>query len=34
MIWRETFEPVGAAAINVPALADQHLDTVLRGMRP
>ena len=34
MIWRETFEPVGAVAINVPALADQHLATVLRGMRP
>jgi AcrR family transcriptional regulator len=34
MVWRETFEPVGAEAIDVPALADQHLDTVLRGMRP
>ncbi|HEY0599238.1 TetR/AcrR family transcriptional regulator [Brevundimonas sp.] len=34
MVWRETFEPVGAPAIDVPALADQHLDTVLRGMRP
>ena len=34
MVWRETFEPVGAAPIDVPALAEQHLDTVLRGMRP
>jgi AcrR family transcriptional regulator len=34
MVWRETFEPVGAAPIDVAKLADQHLDTVLRGMRP
>lgn len=34
MVWRETFEPVGAEPIDVPALADQHLDTVLKGMRP
>jgi AcrR family transcriptional regulator len=34
VIWRETFEPVGAAPIDVVKLADQHLDTVLRGMRP
>ena len=34
MVWRETFEPVGAEAIDVAALADQHLDTVLKGMRP
>lgn len=34
MVWRETFEPVGARPLDVPALADQHLDTVLRGMRP
>lgn len=34
MVWRETFEPVGAAPIDVGKLADQHLDTVLRGMRP
>jgi hypothetical protein len=34
MVWRETFEPVGAEAIDLAAPADQHLDTVLRGMRP
>jgi AcrR family transcriptional regulator len=34
MVWRETFEPIGARPLDVPALADQHLDTVLRGMRP
>ncbi len=34
MVWRETFEPVGAEPIDVVKLADQHLDTVLRGMRP
>ncbi|WP_332640950.1 TetR/AcrR family transcriptional regulator [Brevundimonas sp.] len=34
MVWRETFEPVGAEPVDVAKLADQHLDTVLRGMRP
>ena len=34
MVWRETFEPVGAEPIDVVALAEQHVDTVLRGMRP
>lgn len=34
MVWRETFEPVGAEPLDVVALADQHVDTVLRGMRP
>jgi len=34
MVWRETFEPVGAPPLDVPALAEQHLDTVLKGMRP
>ena len=34
MVWRETFEPVGARPIDVVALAEQHVDTVLRGMRP
>ncbi len=34
MVWRETFEPVGATPVDVAALADQHLDTVLKGMRP
>jgi AcrR family transcriptional regulator len=34
MVWRETFEPIGAEPLDVVKLADQHLDTVLRGMRP
>ena len=34
MVWRETFEPIGAQPLDVPALAQQHLDTVLKGMRP
>lgn len=34
MVWRETFEPVGAEPVDVVKLADQHLDTVLKGMRP
>lgn len=34
MVWRETFEPVGAEPVDVVKLADQHLDTVLRGMKP
>lgn len=34
MVWRETFEPVGAEPLDVGRLADQHLDTVLRGMKP
>ncbi|WP_298744540.1 TetR/AcrR family transcriptional regulator [uncultured Brevundimonas sp.] len=33
-MWRETFEPIGAEAVDIVALANQHLDTVLRGMRP
>lgn len=34
MVWRETFEPVGAEPIDVVALAEQHVETALRGMRP
>ena len=34
MVWRETFVPVGAEPVDVVKLADQHLDTVLKGMRP
>ena len=34
MVWRETFEPIGAEPLDVPALAQQHLDTVLKGMQP
>jgi len=33
VIWRETFEPVGAPPFDLPALAGQHLETALRGMR-
>lgn len=32
VIWRETFVPVGAAPFDVPALARQHVETMLRGM--
>ena len=34
LIWRETFEPVGAEPINMEQLVQQHLTTVLSGMRP
>ena len=34
MIWRETFVPVGADPFDLPALADQHVETMLRGMMP
>ncbi|WP_420479440.1 TetR family transcriptional regulator [Brevundimonas sp. FT23028] len=34
IVWRETFEPVGAEPVDVPKLADQHVETILRGMRP
>lgn len=34
MVWRETFEPVGAETIDVVKLAEQHVETMLRGMRP
>ena len=34
MVWRETFEPIGARPIDVARLVEQHLDTVLRGMKP
>jgi len=32
VIWRETFVPVGAAAFDLPALARQHVETMLSGM--
>lgn len=32
VIWRETFVPVGAADLDTPALAHQHLQTVIRGL--
>lgn len=34
VIWRETFTPVGAPAFDIPALALQNVETVLRGMKP
>jgi len=34
VIWRETFEPVGAEPVDIVALASQHLDTALKGMKP
>ncbi|WP_332770883.1 TetR/AcrR family transcriptional regulator [Phenylobacterium sp.] len=32
VIWRETFEPVGAEPFDIPALARQHAELWLRGM--
>lgn len=32
VIWRETFTPIGAEPFDIPALAEQHVDTLLRGM--
>lgn len=32
VIWRETFVPVGAAPFDLPALARQHVETMLTGM--
>jgi len=32
MIWRETFVPVGGAPVDMPALAQQHLRTVMQGL--
>jgi AcrR family transcriptional regulator len=34
VIWRETFGPLGAPPFDIPALAEQHVETVLRGMAP
>jgi len=34
VIFRETFGPVGAEGFDLPALAAQHIETLLRGMRP
>jgi AcrR family transcriptional regulator len=33
-IWRSVFQPLGAEPIDVNALATQHLDIFLRGLRP
>ena len=32
VIWRETFTPVGAEPIDIPSLAEQHVDLWLRGV--
>ncbi|THD83285.1 MAG: TetR family transcriptional regulator [Phenylobacterium sp.] len=32
LIWRETFVPVGAAGFDLPAVARQHMATMLTGM--
>ena len=34
VIWRETFTPIGAPPFDLPALVEQHVDTLLRGMVP
>lgn len=34
VIWRETFTPAGAPAFDIPALARQHAETLLRGLAP
>jgi AcrR family transcriptional regulator len=34
VIFRETFEPIGAEPFDIPALMQQHAATVLRGMAP
>lgn len=33
-IWRSVFEPLGATPLDINALASQHLDIFLRGLRP
>jgi hypothetical protein len=32
VIWRETFTPVGAPAIDLEALVRQHAETVIAGL--
>jgi AcrR family transcriptional regulator len=32
VLWRETFTPIGGAAIDLPAIARQHAETVLGGL--
>ncbi|MDP3854845.1 TetR/AcrR family transcriptional regulator [Phenylobacterium sp.] len=32
VIWRETFEPIGADPFDIPAVASQHVELWLRGM--
>jgi AcrR family transcriptional regulator len=33
VIWRETFVPVGAAPFDLPALARQHIETMVDGLK-
>ena len=32
VLWRETFTPIGGAALDLPAIARQHAETVLGGL--
>jgi hypothetical protein len=32
LIWQETFTPVGAPAVDLKALAAQHVETALGGL--
>jgi AcrR family transcriptional regulator len=34
MIWRETFTPIGGAALDLDAIARQHAETVAAGLAP
>ena len=34
VMWRETFVPIGAPPFDITSLAQQHAETVLRGMTP
>jgi AcrR family transcriptional regulator len=34
VLWRETFTPIGGAALDLPAIARQHAETVLAGLVP
>jgi AcrR family transcriptional regulator len=33
VIWRETFVPVGARPFDLPALAHQHIETMIEGLK-
>ena len=33
VIWRETFVPVGAEPFDLPALARQHIETMIEGLK-
>lgn len=32
VLWRETFTPIGGADVDLPAIAHQHVETVLSGL--